>query len=277
MHTSATTNATTATAHAASGGSAQPAGPTVLQRLMGDDVASWMPAGIAPFALMRVRQDATLTVEGAPARCVYLVQGGQFKTVRTDEDGYEQVQDFADRHDLLGCDALADGRYASSAVALEESWVYALPTSDLQGLVRQSPAFAARWQAAMARQILRAGDRAWLMGAVGAEKRVARFVLLAARRQAERGEPAHRVRLHMGRRDVASHLGLAHESVSRSLTVLSAAGMLAVHNRDITLTDPAALRAFASSTRGYPDLRRQQTRGGGHRSDGSTASAATPA
>lgn len=232
---------------------------TVLQQLMGDDLASWMPAGIAPFALLRVRQDASLTIERAPARCVYLVQGGQFKTVRTDEDGYEQVQDFADRHDLIGCDALADGRYASSAVALEESWVYALPTGDLQRLARQVPVFAARWQAAMARQILRAGDRAWLMGAVGAEKRVARFVLLIARRQAERGESARQLRLHMGRRDVASHLGLAHESVSRSLTVLATAGMLAVHNRDIELIDAAALRAFASSTRGYPELRRQQS------------------
>ncbi len=236
---------------------APPTAPAALQRLFGDDIAAWMPGGVCPFPLMRVAPDTTLVHEGSPARLVHVIQAGHFKVVRTCEDGYEQVLDFADTGDLLGCDGFADGRYASGTVALEESWVFALPIHDVHRICAQLPAVALRWQAAMAGQIARAGDRAWVMGAVGAEKRVARFVLLALQRQSARGESAHRLRLRMCRRDLASHLGLSHESVSRSFTLLADAGLLQVDNREIELCDAAALHALACTTRGYPALRRQ--------------------
>lgn len=230
--------------------------PTALRRLLGEDASACMPAGVSPYPLLRVAQDATLVHEGGVARTIYLVQAGHFKTVRNCEDGYEQVLDFVDADGLLGCDGLADGRYASGAVALEDSWVCALPASDIQRVCQHSPAFAGRWQAAMALQIARAGDRTWVMSAVGAEKRLARFVVMTARRQAEHGQSSQRLRLPMCRRDLGSHLGLSHESVSRAFTLLDAAGMLHVHNREVEVTDIAALRSFASSTRGYAALRR---------------------
>lgn len=231
--------------------------PAALQRLFGDDIAAWMPGGVCPFPLMRLAPDTTLIHEGSSARLVHVIQAGHFKILRTCEDGYEQVLDFADTGDLLGCDSLADGRHASGAVALEESWVFALPIQDVHRMCADLPAVALRWQAAMAGQITRAGDRAWVMGAVGAEKRVTRFLLLNLQRQAARGESSRRLRLRMCRRDLASHLGLSHESVSRSFTLLTETGMLRVDNREIELCDPSALQALAYSTRGYPALRRQ--------------------
>lgn len=233
------------------------AASSALEQFLGDDAADCMPAGVSPFALMRLMQDTPLVLEGAPARCVYLVQAGSLKIVRTGEDGYEQVLDFVGRHDLIGCDGLADGHYASGAVALEESWVYALPIADIRQLAQHRPEFSDRWQAAMAAQIARAGELAWLIAAVGAEKRVARFLLLLSRRMAEHGESPRRLRLRMCRRDMASHLGLAHESVSRSFSLLADMGLLRVNNREIELLDGEALRAFASCTRGYPEGKRE--------------------
>lgn len=230
--------------------------PPAIRRLLGEAASSVMPPGPNPYPLVRVPQDTTLAHEGSAARTIYLVQAGHFKTVRNGEDGYEQVLDFIDADGLLGCDGLADGRYASGAVALEDSWVYALPTVEIQRMCQQVPAFAARWQAAMARQIARAGDRAWVMSAVGAEKRVARFITMWLRRQADRGGSSSRMRLVMCRRDLGSHLGLSQESVSRALTLLDAAGMLKVHNRQVDVADVAALQAFVSTTRGYAALRR---------------------
>jgi len=232
------------------------AGLCALARFLGPGAGESMPAGVSPFALVRVAQEAPLVHEGAPARCVYLVQAGSFKTVRTGEDGYEQVLDFVGRHDVIGCDGLANGQHASGAVALEESWVYALPLADIRRLARQRPDFNDRWQAMLAAQIAHAGELAWLTAAVGAEKRLARFLLLLSRRMAERGESPRRLRLRMCRRDVAGHLGLAHESVSRSLSMLTDLGMLRVDNREIEIVDAEALRAFASCTRGYPDAKR---------------------
>jgi CRP/FNR family transcriptional regulator len=197
---------------------------------------------------------APLIHEGSGARCVYLVQAGFFKILRTGEDGYEQVLDFAGRHDLLGCDGLAQGHHTRGVVALEESWVYALPLSDVQSLCHRMPEFNARWQSALAKEIVRGDEMAWLMAAVGAEKRTARFILLYARRMAASGQSGRRLLLRMCRRDIASHLALAHESVSRSFSMLADAGLLRVHNREIEIVDIEALQHFAHSTRGYPEI-----------------------
>jgi CRP/FNR family transcriptional regulator len=230
--------------------------PAALERLFGVELAERWPAGICPFPLVRVQPGTTLIHEGAPARLVHVIQAGHFKLLRIGEDGYEQVLDFACGGELLGCDGLSDGRYASGAVALEEAWAVALPVVELHHLCRSAPALSLRWEAALAAQIARAGDRAWVMGAVGAEKRVARFVLLALRRQATRGGASSCLHLPMCRRDLASHLGLSHESVSRSFTVLDEAGLLCVLNRDIEVLDRDALHDLACSTRGYAALRR---------------------
>jgi CRP/FNR family transcriptional regulator len=229
---------------------------SALEHFLGSDAKACMPAGVSPFALVHVAQGAPLVHEGAPVRCVYVVQAGSFKTVRTGEDGYEQVLDFVGRHDVIGCDGLANGHHASGALALEESWAYALPLADIRRLAHERPAFNDRWLAAMAAQITRASESAWLIAAVGAEKRVARFLLLLARRMAERGESPRRLRLRMCRRDIASHLGLAHESVSRSFSMLADMRLLRVDNREIEILDDDALRTFASCTRGYPQARR---------------------
>jgi CRP/FNR family transcriptional regulator len=226
---------------------------SALARLVGPGVAELAPAGIAPFAMRRIGENAPLLHQGAQARHAYLVQAGYFKIVRIGEDGYEQVLDFVARDELLGADALADGRYTSGAVALEESWVWALELDAVQRLVRRVPGFASHWQALLARQIARAGELAWMMAAVGADKRTARFVILYSRRMAERGQSPRRLLLHMGRRDIACHLGLAPESISRAFSLLADSGILRVDNREIEILDAGALHHYALTTRGYPE------------------------
>ncbi|MBX3623140.1 MAG: Crp/Fnr family transcriptional regulator [Rhizobacter sp.] len=226
---------------------------SALERLVGAPLAEWAPGGVSPFPLHRLARGTVLIHEGATLRCVYLVQAGEFKVLRTAEDGYEQVLDFAGRLDLLGYDGLADGHHATSAVALEDASVYAIPVADLQALRQRQPAFDNRLQAMLARQIGRLGEMAWLMAAVGADRRTARFLLQQSRRMAEQGQSPCRLHLRMCRRDIASHLGLAHESISRSLSFLAEAGYLRVDNREVEILDLAGLQAFARLTRGLAD------------------------
>jgi CRP/FNR family transcriptional regulator len=245
--------------HAWPGGATEPTGASddapwtpPLQRLLGESLAEWGPAGVAPFARLRVGEQQTLFHQGAPARCVYLVHTGWFKIVRTGEDGYEQALDFCGPGDVLGCDVMADAMHHNQAVALETAWVYALPIADVQRMCHRSAPFNARWQAAMAAHIARAGEAAWVMAAVGAEKRTARFIITFARRMGALGQSRRRLRLRMCRRDIASHLALAHESVSRSFSLLVNNGILRVENREIEILDEVALQRFAQVTRGYP-------------------------
>lgn len=206
--------------------------------------------GSGGVPLQHLTRGAVLLHEGAPARCVYVIQAGDFKCVKTAEDGYELVLDFAGRGDLLGFDAVASGHHPSGAVALEDAAVFAIPLHELEAMRRGGHAFDAALQATVSRQLERLGEAAWSMSAVGADVRVARFLVQLSARMLERGQSPRLLRLRMGRRDIASHLGLAHESISRSFGSLVEMGLLRVDNRDVEIIDIARLQQHARCTRG---------------------------
>ncbi len=217
--------------------------------LLGADPDAEPQAARVPLALRRLRAGETLFHEGSPATALYIVRAGLFKTLRTAQDGYEQIVDFAGRAELLGFDAICSGVYPSSALALEESSVHALPLTELDGLALQIPALGRAMYRALSCALARRGDLAEMMAAVAAEVRLARFLMLWSQRMAAQGQSARRLYLRMSRREIASNLGVAHETVSRSFSALVHAGLVRVDNRDVEILDADALAAFARSTR----------------------------
>jgi CRP/FNR family transcriptional regulator, anaerobic regulatory protein len=205
------------------------------------------------FTVQRVARGAMLMHEGAQAHNLFVVQSGSFKCVKTAEDGYEHVLGFMWRGDVIGYDGLAENHYAFAAVALEDSRVVALPVARLAELRRREPALDAALQCAVSRQVAHAGEIAELMAAVAADVRLARFLVQLSARMAARGQSPRRILLCMNRRDIASHIGVAHETISRSLRLLSEAGLLRVNQRDIEILDLAGLRRCARVTRGAND------------------------
>jgi CRP/FNR family transcriptional regulator len=206
--------------------------------------------GLLPPRLQRLAGGATLVHENAPARCFHMVLAGDFKLVKTAADGYEQVLDFAGSFDVLGFDGLSSGHYGASAVALQDASVYTMAVADVERLRRGSLLFDREWQRSLGRQVARLGELALLMAAVSAERRVARFLLQLSRRMEARGQSPRRLRLRMSRREIASYLGLAHESISRALTALDGAGLVRVDQRDLEIVDDTGLASFAQCTRG---------------------------
>jgi CRP/FNR family transcriptional regulator len=203
-----------------------------------------------PFATRRVRADAALVHEGTPFEYLYFVCAGSFKCVQVDSEGYEQVLGFALHSDMIGLDGMSRGRHASGAVALEDSTVASLPFSEMMSASRRLPSIERLIQRAVGAELLRRSDTQYLMSAASSEVRVARFLLHFARRQNALGYSDRRIRLRMTRRDIASHLGVAHETVSRALTALQQVGCIAVTYRDIELIDTRLLQDIQRITRG---------------------------
>ncbi len=197
----------------------------------------------------QLRAGATLFHEGARANHVYVVRSGTFKCFRTAEDGYTQVRAFAARGDVLGFEALCSDHETLAAVALEESTAFALPLHGLDDWRRRFPALDHALQVALSAQLANAGVAAEMLAAVAAEVRLARFLVWQSARMAERGQSPRRLRLTMTRRDVASLLGVAHETVSRSFGVLADWGLLTVHNREVEITDLDGLVRCSRITR----------------------------
>lgn len=224
-------------------------------RLLGVVLPAGALQGLPAPALRRVAAGATLMHEGADVEAVYIVRTGGFKAVRVWDDGYEHVLGLAARGDLIGFDSLHRRHHLCGAVALEDSTVYALRVRDLDALRLGCPGFGSAVERALSRQLAHAAQTAEALVAVGAETRLARFLVAHADHMAERGESPRRLHLRMARRDLASLLGVAHETISRCFSNLAAAGVLQVDNRDIEILDRQALLAAARTTRnGVHDL-----------------------
>jgi CRP/FNR family transcriptional regulator len=227
-------------------------GLAALLRLLGVDLPArdGRSGGEITVATRRVRAGQSLFREGTPLDAIHFVAAGTFKCLHVAVDGYEQVLGFHVRGEVLGYDAVFNGVHPTSVVALEDSSVLALSPVDLKALCWQMPEVDRALQRELSRQLAQRVVVANLMAAVSAEVRLARFLVHQSDRMAERGQSPRRLLLRMGRRDIASHIGVAHETVSRSFGVLVQWGYLAVCNREVEILDLQRLRACARSTRG---------------------------
>lgn len=186
-----------------------------------------------------------LTSAGAPLRFLYAVRSGSLKSYTIDDQGTEQIIDFHLPGDLVGFDALADGKHRSFSQALETTMLCEIPLNSLDELAVQMPALRKQMMKLMSSEIF---DSKQLLGALNhrsAEQRLAHFLLTLSKRFAERGLSGKSFRLTMTRADIANYLGLSVETISRLLSSLQTQGMIAVDNKLVNITDLNALQQVA--------------------------------
>jgi len=182
---------------------------------------------------------------GQPFNALFLVNVGCLKACELTDDGREQVTGFRMRGDLIGVESIGLARYACDVVALEDSEVWELPYPPMLTACLQVPELQARLTEAMAREIRH--DRLWMLavGTLGAESRVAAFLLDLSDRHAKLGLSAHHFILRMCRIDMANYLALKHETVSRALSRLDELGLIAVQRREVRILDADGLKHHA--------------------------------
>jgi CRP/FNR family transcriptional regulator, anaerobic regulatory protein len=182
---------------------------------------------------------------GAPFASVFAVRTGSLKTVLLSDDGTEQVTGFALAGELLGLDAINQGAHPVSAVALESTSICEIPFDKLDGLAGQLPGFRQHFMRTMSREIAADESLLALLGQRSAEQRLAAFLLSLSTRFHARGLVADRFCLSMSRADIANHLGLTQETISRLFTQFRKQGLIEIHTRDLHLLDMDSLHRIA--------------------------------
>ncbi len=195
------------------------------------------------FALRRVREGEALVHAGDKFHSLYVVRSGCFKTVYTDYSGSEQVLAFPMCGDLMGADGIDCGHYSSTAVSLDTSEVVIVPLTSLARLVYECPSLEDLLYRVLSRELVRVQNMAWTLGTLGAEGRVAAFLLSLSARLGALGYSRCSFNLRMTRQEIGSYLGLKLETVSRALSALNSAGIIQVHQRSIDIVDADALRS----------------------------------
>jgi CRP/FNR family transcriptional regulator len=82
----------------------------------------------------------------------------------------------------------------------------------------------------------------FLLGKKTAEEKLATFLLSLSRRFQDRGFSARDFQLSMSRGDIANHLGLAVETVSRLFTRFQDEGLIAAEHKTVSLLDTDKLQ-----------------------------------
>ena len=190
----------------------------------------------------RVARGEVLFRKGARFDAVYAVWTGFFKTLVRPPGRREQVTGFQMGGELIGLDAIGSGHFQVDAVALEHSQVCVIPFPALQSLAHDLPSLQQQFNRIMGREIARKQAVMLLLGGTPADQRVAAFLLDLTQRLRERGFSATSLVLRMTRREIGSLLGLTLETVSRALSRLQAAGLVAVHTRQVQIADAPGLR-----------------------------------
>ena len=139
------------------------------------------------------------------------------------DDGRRQVLEFLFRGDVLN---LPSGNGDVRAVALTNGILYRLDKdqfSRCRNLRTEDPA----WEITNAQDMLaRATAHNMMLGRLHASERIAAFLIALADRIGVVVENGTRIDLLMGRDDIADHLGLNSETVSRQLSRLRAANII---------------------------------------------------
>lgn len=179
-----------------------------------------------------------LFAEGDAADTFYKVVSGTVRTGKLLSDGRRQIDAFQLPGDIFGLEGGALHR--STAEAVEETEVLSYRRSRLGSLMHDDPEFGDRLMNAMISSLDRAHDHMVLLGRKTAQERIAAFLLDMAARLAK----GDRFDLPMPRMDIADHLGLTIETVSRTLTQIARGGLIDLSSagRSVLLRNKEALR-----------------------------------
>jgi CRP/FNR family transcriptional regulator, nitrogen fixation regulation protein len=188
-----------------------------------------------------VDRDQEIHRQGARADYCYRVLSGCVRKLELMPDGRRYVSGFPFAGDFIG---LHDRDvHAFTAEAVTDVVLRRYPRAKVEALAERDPALA-QWLAAMCLYDLHAAyQRMVLLSRSTSTERVAAFILEMDRRMEASGRSMWH--MPMSRSDVADHLGLTTETVSRVLTQLQRDGLVEVRRNAIELHDHPSLRALA--------------------------------
>lgn len=197
-----------------------------------------MPPRQQPGARRTFDRGEEIFAESEPCSAFFKVISGTVRTGKLLADGRRQIDAFHFPGDVFGLESGETHRFAAEAV--DKVTVVAYRRGNFSGLVQNDPAFGEQLMTSMLSSLDRAHDHMVLLGRKSALEKMATFLLEVASRRAN----ADRAELPMQRTDIADHLGLTIETVSRTLTQMVREGLirLADAGRTVILADKAGLQ-----------------------------------
>lgn len=194
---------------------------------------------------LRLEAEASVFYEGDPAEYIFNVTSGCVRLSKMMSDGRRQITGFLFPGDFFGL--AFDRSYTYSAEAVSDVQLCRFPRAKLEALFREFPKLEHRLLSMAANELVTAQDHMLMLGRKTAEERVASFLVSLARRAGRAGRRESPIELPMNRTDIADHLGLTIETVSRTFTQLRKAKLIDLGDaKHVTVLDRPKLDGIAT-------------------------------
>jgi CRP/FNR family transcriptional regulator, nitrogen fixation regulation protein len=177
--------------------------------------------------------------ENDPASYLYKLTSGLARACRVTEEGRRQIIAFYAPGELFGFELGDDHTFTVEAVSNVRARM--IKRSIIAAMEGENEDIAEELRFGLARELRRYQNHILRLGR-SAQERVAGFLL----EMAERLPDSAITGLPIPRQDIADHLGITIETVSRTLTQLKCASAIGPRGRRITIRSPNVLERFSS-------------------------------
>ncbi len=183
----------------------------------------------------------------------YRVVAGAARNTALTVDGRRHIVDFVFPGDLFGFGGLRLRQFCVEAI-VPRTLIARYPRESVERLADSDPQTARSIRQAAFESIARMQNRIVALGRTRALEKVSVFLLEMSDRT--HTAPTGAMFLPMSRYDIADYLGMAVETVSRTLSRLNGSRMIEFRGaRQISICDRAALEQLASGVTGVPEGR----------------------
>lgn len=175
--------------------------------------------------------------QGQSFRGLFVLKSGSVKSYYQDQDGAEHVVGFFLPGEIIGLEAIHSGYHNCSSMVLETTAVCEVPFEQLEQLTEEVPGLQHQLLRLLSKEVHNDCGMVALLGNNSAEQRVAAFLLSLSSRYHNRGLSSREFNLTMSRAEIASYLGLAVETVSRTFSRFQEREIIQAERKNIKLVD----------------------------------------
>jgi CRP-like cAMP-binding protein len=195
--------------------------------------ADWLPTAMRKSGVTRaLKRGEALFRSGQPTVGLYEIVSGTVQLIRVDGSGRETILYSADGAGTLAEASLFSPTYHCDAIAATAASVRLYPKAAILEVLRRSPEAARAFMAALAHQVVDLRTQLERRNIRAARDRVLHFLALNV------GADGVTVLLRGSLKDLATHLGLTHEALYRTLAGMAAAGEIKRSGGKIKLSRP---------------------------------------
>jgi CRP/FNR family transcriptional regulator, dissimilatory nitrate respiration regulator len=192
--------------------------------------SDWLPAAVRAAGIERkLKAGQTLFRLGNRTAGLYEIVRGKVRLARVDASGREAILHMAAAGDTIAEASLFSPTYHCDAIATSDALVRLYPKAAVLAAFRRDPKAAQAFMTMLARQVMSLRTRLEQRNINSARERIRHYLALHV------GSDGRTIALPGTVKDLAGELGLTHEALYRTLSVMAAEGEIERGKGKITL------------------------------------------